>query len=126
LLAGRQEPVSIAPITFNFRQAGNLSGAAPYARIFLDSDNDGATDTDVILDPSKGGAVTPIQNTDLTFGTGDDSVRYGDDAGAVPQQSWASVKSAGNYNMLMVAKYKTKSTGKIHTIRSIRSLSISR
>ena len=32
-------------------------------------------------------------------------------------------KTAGNYNVSMVIKYKTKG-GKIHTVRSIRSLSI--
>lgn len=78
---------------FNYRQAGNTTGAAPYARIFLDSNNDGVTDTDVILDPSEGGLVTPLQSTDLTFGTGDGSVRYGDDAGASAQQTWADVKA---------------------------------
>jgi len=29
----------------------------------------------------------------------------------------------GNYNVVMVAKYKTKSTGKMHTERTIRRLS---
>ena len=33
---------------------------------------------------------------------------------------------AGNYHVVMVAKYKTKSSGKIHTERTIRSLSIFR
>src|ERR1700754_2521691 len=46
---------------FNYKQAGNLSGATPYARIFLDTDHDGTTDTDVVIDPSKGGLVTPAQ-----------------------------------------------------------------
>ncbi len=35
-------------------------------------------------------------------------------------------KTVGNYNVVMVAKYKSKSTGKIHTERTIRSLSIFR
>ena len=79
--------------TFNYRQAGDTTGAAPYARIFLDSNNDGVTDTDVVLDPSEGGLVTPLQSTDLTFGTGADSVRYGDDAGDGSQQQWGDVKA---------------------------------
>jgi hypothetical protein len=83
--------------TFNYKQAGHLSGATPYARIFLDTNHDGTTDADVILDPSKGGIVTPAQGVDRTFGTADDSVRYGDDAGEGPQQSWDSVK-AGHPN----------------------------
>ena len=80
--------------TFNYKQAGNLSGAAPYARIFLDTNHDGATDADVILDPSLGGLVTPVQGADQTFGTDDDSVRYGDDAGESAQKTWAAVKAA--------------------------------
>jgi hypothetical protein len=80
--------------TFNYKQAGNLSGAAPYARIFLDTNHDGATDADVILDPSRGGLVTPVQSADQTFGTDDDSVRYGDDAGESAQKTWAAVKAA--------------------------------
>ena len=69
--------------TFNYKQAGNSTGAAPYARIFLDTTSDGTTDADVILDPSLGGPVTPVQGADQTFGTADDSVRYDDDAVAL-------------------------------------------
>jgi len=98
--------------TYNYRQAGTTSGAAPYARILLDSDADGATDTDVILDPSMGGAVTPVQSTDLTFGTGDNSVRYGDDAGSHPQQSWTAVKAAhGNDKITGLVVSQGNSTG---------------
>ena len=79
--------------TFNYKQAGNLTGAAPYARIFLDTDGDHKTDADVILDPSLGGRVLPVQGADINFGIADDSVRYGDDAGESAQQSWTKVKS---------------------------------
>ena len=79
--------------TFNYKQAGKLSGATPYARIFLDTDGNGTTDADVILDPSLGGAVTPVQGADISFGTADDSVRYDDDAGESGQVTWAEVKS---------------------------------
>jgi hypothetical protein len=78
---------------FNYKQAGNDTGATPYARIFLDTDSDGVTDADVILDPSLGGAVTPVQGADISFGTADDSVRYGDDAGESGQETWAEVKA---------------------------------
>ena len=83
--------VSGYSFTFNYKQAGNLSGAAPYARIFLDTDDDGTADADVILDPSLGGLVTPVQGVDQTFGTADDSVRYDDDLGASGQLTWADV-----------------------------------
>jgi hypothetical protein len=225
--------------TFNYRQAGNATGAAPYARIFLDTTGDGVTDTDVILDPSFCATVVPPQSTDLTHQMVGNSVRYDDDGcdGVAPdQQPWSDVvrdhgndritsvlvsqgnstgtdvsamlksitfngerfnfnvapadgtdgvngkdgvttvihdrgeltgdtirtlharkiqgkkflrvraslrgkrlnvhgrsikvdlrgKTVGNYNVVMVAKYKAKSTGKIHTERTIRSLSIFR
>src|SRR3954465_15295203 len=83
--------VSDYSFTFNYKQAGNLSGAAPYARIFLDTDDNGTTDADVILDPSLGGLVTPAQGVDQTFGTADDSVRYDDDLGASGQLTWDEV-----------------------------------
>ena len=43
--------------------------------------------------PVDGGFVTPLEGADITFGTADDSVRYGDDAGAGDQQSWATIKA---------------------------------
>ena len=76
--------------TFNYKQAGNLSGATPYARVWLDTNHDGVwengVDAAVILDPSHGGLVTPGQRTDQTFGTADDSVRYGDE-----RRRWSAV-----------------------------------
>ena len=83
--------------TFNYRQAGNTTGAAPYARIFLDTDpRDGSNsvDTDVILDPSFCATVLPLQSTDLTYQMVGNSVRYNDDGcdGVAPdQQNWAKV-----------------------------------
>lgn len=65
--------------TFTYRQAGSTTGAAPYARIFLDSDSDGLADSDVILDPSFCATTTPDQATDLTFQVVGNSVRYNDD-----------------------------------------------
>jgi hypothetical protein len=35
-------------------------------------------------------------------------------------------KSVGRYNVLMFAKYKNKRTGKVHTVRSVRGLSVAR
>jgi hypothetical protein len=79
--------------TFNYKQAGNLTGATPYARILLDTNGDHVTDARVILDPSLGGRVLPVQGADINFGTANDSVRYNDDAGTDAQLSWADVKS---------------------------------
>jgi hypothetical protein len=88
--------------TFTYRQAGNTTGAAPYARVFIDadpavdSDLDGVSnndiDHDIILDPSMVGAtpapggtcpaVAPAQATDLTFTMSTSLVRFDDDQGA--------------------------------------------
>ena len=80
--------------TFTYRQAGNTTGAAPYLRVFLDTDADGNVDNDVILDPSFCATTTPAQSTDLTYQMVGNSVRYSDDGcdGVAPdQQPWATV-----------------------------------
>src|SRR3954466_16366925 len=58
--------------TFNYKQLGNVAGAAPYARIFTDADGDGkfdnSVDNSIILDPSSCGGAVPDQGVNLTFG----------------------------------------------------------
>jgi hypothetical protein len=88
--------------TFTYRQATDTTGAAPYARVFIDadpaadSDGDGNAandiDHDINLDPSMEGArpapggacpaVEPPQATDLTFNMSTHLVRFDDDQGA--------------------------------------------
>lgn len=93
--------------TFTYRQAGNTTGAAPYARVFLDgdagvdTDGDGNTandfDHDVLLDPSFCATATPAQAVDLTYQMVGNSVRYDDDGcdGLPPDnQPWAQVVAA--------------------------------
>ena len=78
--------------TFNYKQAGNVGGAAPYARIYLDSDHDGVKDSDVVLEPSFCDATNaPAQGTDLSYQMVGNSVRYNDDPCDHGQQSWADV-----------------------------------
>ena len=102
--------------TFNYKQAGNLSGATPYARIWLDTNHDGVwengVDASIMFDPSNGGPVTPAQQVDQTFGTADDSVRYTDDTGNGAQQSWADVVAAHpTERIIMVAVSQGYSMG---------------
>jgi len=78
--------------TFNYKQAGNTSGAAPYARIWLDKDGDGQADHTVILDPSNCATQTPEQSKDLTRNMVDGPVRYGDDG---PEQHGGLLASNG-------------------------------
>lgn len=88
--------------TFTYRQATDTTGAAPYARVFIDddpavdADGDGVPnndiDEDILLDPSMTGAtaapagtcpaVEPPQATDLTFSMSTHLVRLNDDPGA--------------------------------------------
>jgi hypothetical protein len=88
--------------TFTYRQATDTTGAAPYARVFIDadpavdSDADGDpaddVDHDIDLDPSMAGgtpapagscpAVEPPQAADLTFNMSTHLVRFDDDEGA--------------------------------------------
>lgn len=75
--------------TFNYRQAGSTTGAAPYLRVFF-------TDTlgvehDIILDPSYCATTTPPEAVDLTYQMVGGSVRFDDDGcdGVAPDnQLW--------------------------------------
>jgi hypothetical protein len=100
--------------TFNYRERGNTTGAAPYMRVFLDEDpgadtattgdpdldaalgfNDGVPDNDidhdVVLDPGENGTNVRPQATDVTVSTDDTSVRFDDDPGAGPQSDYADL-----------------------------------
>jgi hypothetical protein len=79
--------------TFTYRQAGSTTGAAPYARVFLDADGDGIVDNDIILDPSFCATTTPDQATELTYQMVGNSVRFNEDScdGVPPDnQPWAT------------------------------------
>jgi len=99
--------------TSNYKQAGETTGAAPYARIFLDSGQD------VILDPSYCATQTPAQAIDKTYQMVGDSVRYGDDGcgdpnegGEAGNQSWADVVAHhGDERIVKVAVTQGWSTG---------------
>jgi hypothetical protein len=99
--------------TSNYKQAGETTGAAPYARIFLDSGQD------VILDPSYCATQTPAQAVDNTHQMVGDSVRYGDDGcgdpnegGEAGNQSWADVVAHhGDERIVKVAVTQGWSTG---------------
>jgi len=90
---GKLGDVSNFSFNFTYNQAGALTGATPYGRIWLDTDENGTADATVMFDPSLGGRVLPLVRTDLTFGTDDDSVRYDDDKGNSDQLTWAKVKA---------------------------------
>lgn len=106
---------------FSYRQAGESTGAAPYARVFLDTDDDGVTDADVILDPSYCATTTPEQSKDLTYQLVGGSVRYNDDGcdGVAPDnQPYADVVAAhGNEKILGLIVSQGNSTG--HDVSAI-------
>lgn len=82
--------------TFTYRQAGSSTGAAPYARVFLD-DGEGGID-DVVLDPSFCATTTPAQATDLTYQVVGGSVRWDDDGcdGVAPDNQPYAAAIAGH------------------------------
>jgi hypothetical protein len=84
--------------TFTYRQAGTTTGAAPYARVFLD-DGDGGID-DVLLDPSFCATTTPDQAVDLTYQLVGNSVRWDDDGcdGVPPDNQPYATAIAGHEN----------------------------
>jgi hypothetical protein len=87
--------ISDLSYTFNYRvgdQPANYT-AAPYLRIFLDTDDDGSVDTDVLLDPGYCATEDVPQSTDLLFQmVGNDRLRYNDDG----CDSFASVDTWDN------------------------------
>lgn len=75
--------------TFNYRQAGDTTGAAPYMRVFFDDTL--GNPHDIILDPSYCATTTPPQAVDLTYQMVGGSVRFDDDGcdGVAPDnQLW--------------------------------------
>ena len=104
--------------TFNYKQTEygvTTKGAAPYARIFLDTNGDGITDADVLLDPSFCDDEMPAQKVDLTYQMVGNSVRYDDDACEPPapdQQPWGDIVDAhGGDVITMVAVTQGYSSG---------------
>jgi hypothetical protein len=74
--------ISDLSYTFNYRVGDQPAGytAAPYLRIFLDTNDDGNVDTDVLLDPGYCTTEDVPQSTDLTYQmVGNDRLRYDDD-----------------------------------------------
>ena len=98
--------------TFSYNQRENWSGAVPYGRIWLDTNNNGVWDDPqsddpdkaIMFDPSKGGAFgTLSQGIDHSFGTSDNSVRFDDDSGIGGQRKWDDVVAAhGDEDVVMV------------------------
>jgi hypothetical protein len=104
--------------TFNYKEAGTTVGAAPYLRIFLDSDNDGFYDSDVDFEPSFCGTVIPEQKTQKHQMVGN-SVRYNDDGCGDPgatepgNQPWDNVvANHGDERIVFIAVSQGFSTGK--------------
>jgi hypothetical protein len=79
--------------TFTYRVGDQPAGytAAPYLRVFLDSDGDGVVDHDVVLDPGYCATTDVPQSTVLTYqAVGNDKLRYDDDGcdSLASQTSW--------------------------------------
>jgi len=94
--------------TFSYNQRENWSGAVPYGRIWLDTNENGVWDAGadkaIMFDPSKGGAFgTLSQGIDHSFGTSDNSVRFDDDSGIGGQRKWDDIVAAhGGEDVVMV------------------------
>jgi hypothetical protein len=91
--------------TYNYNTSDDDAGqpevgrlAAPYLRVFLDTDVNGdGFDDDVIFDPTICGTVTPPENTDVGVDVAASQVRFNDDPGADcanTQDTFAAVRAA--------------------------------
>jgi hypothetical protein len=97
----RLDSLTSLAYTFSYRSAEGTGIAAPYLRVYTDSNGNHALDTDVdnrvILDPTFCATATPGQATLLTYEMVGNSVRYNDDGcdGLPPDnQPWADVIAA--------------------------------
>jgi hypothetical protein len=92
--------------TYNYNTSDDDAGqpevgrlAAPYLRVFLDTDvNNDTFDDDVIFDPTLCGTVSPAENTDIAADVAASQVRFNNDDGgadcANTQGSFADVRAA--------------------------------
>jgi hypothetical protein len=96
--------------------------AAPYLRIFLNSDSD-----DVIFDPTKCATVVPPEDQFNTFEVTTGDVRYDDDScdGSPPgQQPWATVKAAHSTEVISGIYVTAGFAGGIPLAAILRTLSV--
>jgi hypothetical protein len=104
--------------TFNYKQAADVAGAAPYMRVFTDADGDGRynnnVDNSIILDPSHCDShSSPDQGVDLSLGTDNATFRYDDDGcEAGNQQTWEKiVADHGDEHIVMISVTQGYSAG---------------
>ena len=113
--------------TFSYNQRENTSGAVPYGRIWLDTDKNGAWDSNldkaIMFDPSKGGtAGTLSQGIDHSFGTSDNSVRFDDDIGDDGQRKWDEVVAAHSDEDVIMVGVSAGFTGSTNVSAMLKKL----
>jgi hypothetical protein len=99
----------IADLTYTasyHHSGGSDNGDAPYLRVFLDNDGDGAVDDDVVFGPSTqkgacagsggGSSSTQCNSSDrlIKYDVTKGGVRYDDDPGSTPNLSWDELVNA--------------------------------
>jgi hypothetical protein len=104
--------------TFNYKQAGDVAGAAPYMRVFTDADGDGkynnSVDNSILLDPSHcDGNFSPDQGVDLSLGSDKATFRYNDDPCEFGvQKTWDEIVAEhGEEHIVMLAVTQGYSAG---------------
>ena len=113
--------------TFSYNQRENWSGAVPYGRIWLDTNENGVWDAGadkaIMFDPSKGGAFgTLSQGIDHSFGTSDNSVRIDDDSGTSDQRKWDEVAAAHSDEKVIMVGVTAGFTGSTNVSAMLKKL----
>jgi hypothetical protein len=95
--------------TYNYSTSDDNRLGAPYLRVFLDADGDGAEDSDVVFDPTVCGTATPPENTDITVDVAASTVRFNDDScsTAANQRPYADIQ-AENADALVTGIFITQ------------------
>jgi len=112
---------------YKYNQAGSTTGAAPYARIWLDTNENGVRDRSgdeaIMFDPSKGGSFgTLSQGIDHSFGTSDNSVRFNDDSGISGQRKWDDVVAAHSDEDVIMVGVSAGFTGSTNVSAMLKKL----
>ena len=116
--------------TFSYNQRENWSGAVPYGRIWLDTNENGVWDRNgddadeaIMFDPSKGGTFgTLSQGIDHSFGTSDNSVRFNDDSGIGGQRKWDDVVAAHSDEDVIMVGVSAGFTGSTNVSAMLKKL----
>jgi hypothetical protein len=112
--------------TYNYNTSDDNPLGSPYLRVFLDSDDDGDADDDVIFDPTLCATASPPENTDNVVDVTTQTVRYDDDScsGSPNQQPFATVQAAHAAKTIVGILVSQGDAGGVNASAYLRNLTV--